>query len=1030
MKPLRLRIQAFGPFAGTQELDFGRLAGRNFFLIHGPTGAGKTTVLDALCFALYGEASGSQRPPQHLRSHLADPALPTEVSFEFAIGQKTFRITRSPEQARPKLRGEGWTKERPKAELRRLADPENGTTEEVLAAQWSQATAEVEQLLGFRSDQFRQVVMLPQGEFMRLLLADSRERQDILEVLFRTEFYRRIEESVKRAERSLAEKVREQTTRKQVVLRQAEAENEEAVRQREAALGTRLESLESRLDETAANMSKAEKELWQAKLSQQVHEELESSETLLRRVEDAKEEIDHARTRLERANKARNLSDIRKSAEQRVAEFDLARKALTAAQKALHEAETRRTGAQAAFQEEDARGQDRERAREALLQLRETGKKCADLEAAKKDRQTLEQGLHARQSAWEALKESAAGLESERLQKSERLKEAENLALRLDAFRLEARRASEDLKHHRELTRARAERDRLQSEVQAGERDLTALTERITLGSAKGEALESAWIQGQAAVLAQGLLPGAPCPVCGSTDHPAPAVSEASLPKEGDLKTHRRNLRKLEQQRDELREQLSALQVQGSAAESTYANHLQALGDRAEWTEAAFRAEEKTRNNALKAAESSLRQQERLQQELEALSRRKEELAQQVSAAEADFSKSREAWHRARTVEEERSAAVPPHLRNPADLNYALEAARKQSESLERSLKTAENRLQEALRKEASCKAALESAERNAHSAEERARTTQEEFFLRLHQEGFAEPAAFDAAHADVSLIPSLEARIRKFDSDLIAARDRAERARRAAQGVERLKVSEFQQALEKITAAKDALVREQAAAREALKQVRAWVLELRQCADALQTLDASYAVMGRVAELVSGKNPRGISFHRFVLSALLDDVLISASTRLHLMSRGRYTLYRVRERGDQRSSAGLDLQVYDAHTGTPRPVATLSGGESFLASLSMALGLADTVQSYAGGIHLNTIFVDEGFGTLDSESLDLALQALMDLQTGGRLVGVISHVSELKERIPARLEIVPGSRGSRAEFVGGGGEGFWAELW
>lgn len=181
---------------------------------------------------------------------------------------------------------------------------------------------------------------------------------------------------------------------------------------------------------------------------------------------------------------------------------------------------------------------------------------------------------------------------------------------------------------------------------------------------------------------------------------------------------------------------------------------------------------------------------------------------------------------------------------------------------------------------------------------------------------------------------------------------------------------------------------------------------------------DKRYRAVGRVAAVAGGANSEGVSFARFVLGAVLDDVLAAATERLLRMSQGRFALVRAGERRDRRRSGGLDLEVFDAHTGMARPAATLSGGEGFLASLALALGLCDVVQSHTGGIHLDTIFIDEGFGTLDPEALDLAMRALEDLQAGGRLVGMISHVSELKERVGARLEVSAGRRGSTARFV------------
>jgi len=181
--------------------------------------------------------------------------------------------------------------------------------------------------------------------------------------------------------------------------------------------------------------------------------------------------------------------------------------------------------------------------------------------------------------------------------------------------------------------------------------------------------------------------------------------------------------------------------------------------------------------------------------------------------------------------------------------------------------------------------------------------------------------------------------------------------------------------------------------------------------------LENRYAILGRLSEVANGRNKYGLTFQRFVLGALLDDVTVAATERLKLMSRGRYHLQRTLDRTRSNAAGGLELEVFDTYTGVARGVATLSGGETFLASLSLALGLVDVVQSYAGGIHLETIFVDEGFGTLDPESLDFAIRALIDLQKSGQLVGIISHVPELKERIDARLEVQPTDRGSVAGF-------------
>jgi DNA repair protein SbcC/Rad50 len=244
------------------------------------------------------------------------------------------------------------------------------------------------------------------------------------------------------------------------------------------------------------------------------------------------------------------------------------------------------------------------------------------------------------------------------------------------------------------------------------------------------------------------------------------------------------------------------------------------------------------------------------------------------------------------------------------------------------------------------------------------------------------------------------------------------ERAQQAARDLMAPDIEELDKAFQK---AKDNLeggIKAETALNEQFKQLNGWLEGLRKVVHELESLEAHYAVTGRIADVANGRNHSGMTFQRFVLAALLDDVLIAASERLKLMSKGRFHLQRTTVRGDRRAAAGLDLEVYDTYTGTTRPVNTLSGGESFLASLALALGLADVVQAYAGGIRLDTIFVDEGFGSLDPEALDLAFRALVDLQHGGRLVGIISHVPELKERIDVRLEVTRTQRGSLASFV------------
>ncbi len=283
---------------------------------------------------------------------------------------------------------------------------------------------------------------------------------------------------------------------------------------------------------------------------------------------------------------------------------------------------------------------------------------------------------------------------------------------------------------------------------------------------------------------------------------------------------------------------------------------------------------------------------------------------------------------------------------------------------------------------------------------------------------GFADEAARRAAQRDPSVVEQLEKSVAEHEQSTLRAAERLRLAEQAAQGLEPPDLTQLEAEAEaRAVVARNA--REAAISlRDAAESAEKQLARVHELADEAAGLEARYAVVGRLADVANRRNPRGLSFQSYVLGAFLDDVLVAASARLRTMSKNRYALERTEERSGGKRAAGLGLLVYDAWTGAARPVATLSGGEKFMAALALALGLAEVVQAHAGGIRLETVFVDEGFGSLDDESLDLAISSLMSLHEGGRLVGIISHVSELRERIDARLEVSAGKSGSSARFV------------
>jgi exonuclease SbcC len=363
---------------------------------------------------------------------------------------------------------------------------------------------------------------------------------------------------------------------------------------------------------------------------------------------------------------------------------------------------------------------------------------------------------------------------------------------------------------------------------------------------------------------------------------------------------------------------------------------------------------------------------------------------------------------------------VPATLRSLEALSEALAASRARHEALKTALERARQNHDTAVAAWQACQAQLDGAEREVNETRGRLEAAVEDFLKRLMEAGFVDEAAYQGAKLEQEECARLEQEIRAFQDAQVAAKARFDRVADAARGKVRPDLAALETDAANAQTEVNGLLEERARAGEQSRQIDSSVGELKFLQGEQAQMEAQLAVVGRVAEVANGKNIYGITLQRYVLAALLEDVLAAASHRLRLMSRGRFDLQRATERVDLRAAGGLDLLVYDAYTGTTRPVQTLSGGESFLASLSLAMGLADVVQSYAGGIRLETIFIDEGFDSLDPETLELAFQALGELLKSGRLVGLISHVAELTELVPARLEITKGKHGSHARLVHG----------
>ena len=869
MKPLKLTMRAFGPYAGETVIDFEKLQGRHLFLICGPTGAGKTTILDAMCYALYGKTSGD-RTGEKMRSDYADSSERTEVIFDFMLGDKTYRATRSPAQMVDKKRGSGQTLAAMQASLSELEDGKEINT---LRTGIEEAAGK---LIGLNADQFCQVILLPQGDFRKLLVAKADEREAILKQLFKTQRFSDFKDRLKdRLDAKVREKMEKQT-REDQILSSSGATDEKQLSQMVEEAGKELKEAQD-IVKSREKESNEFREVYQKETALMGHfTELEKAlkqDAALKNEEGRMKEMEAS------------LSLIRSARE--LAPYFVQLDGIT------------REGKQEAVKLKTAR---------------------ADMETYSKLNETLEKRIQ----ELDAMKEKREEERKTALKMQDLVPKAKLYGAAVQALK-NAKNA---------LSRAEEETKRLQAAAEAARKARDEQKE-------KADAVRKSYIDGQAFLLAEGLEDGVPCPVCGAIHHPAPARGGDHVAKAEDVERAQKEY-----------ERASAAYDRANDAKEKHSTgaYAKAVSDHAK-ADAQMKTLEEIpeayRDPKYLEAEST-----RLLTDIRKWEQDKETAAAQLRKAGADLSASQAAC---RNAEERREELVKKYRETESVLKGASDQAGFKS-------------LDE-------CK----------------------EWYKKKDTE------------------ESVRKTLEQYRADRKSTEERIKAEEQATAGKER---PDMQALNEKSKALQDQLKKasERAAAlKERTETLQKAVSDARAIEKELEDLRKEEGLIRGLYDLTSGKKTR-ITLERYVLGTLLDDVANAANLRLLSMSRRRYSLHRMTDESGL-GKGGLSLEVSDSFTGRSRPANTLSGGETFLASLSLALGLADVVQSRQGGVRLDTMFIDEGFGTLDPDSLNSAMNTLIDLQNTGRMVGIISHVPELEERIDARLRVTPAEKGSKAEF-------------
>lgn len=1013
MRPIKMRLTAFGPFPDTQAVDFRPALGARLFGIYGPTGAGKTSILDGICFALFGESSGQERQGDDLRSHHATPDIETEVSLIFEVGAKRYHVVRRPRQTVRGKRGDTLVERQHWAALYDATDIEIDDIDAdnpgvVMEERKVEVVADrMRSILKYSAAQFRQVVLLPQGQFRQLLTASSDQRSAVLRGLFDVSLYERLVERLKAEASELRDEVEAGRSEINGHL-QAHAVSDTD------ALAALIETLTADggvqttgRDAARGVRDKARKTLQAAQQIQDRFTEHDAALDGLNGVLARAPEIDVFNQRKAAAQRA--VACVAADGRANEAENDLtvglAARALAADQ--ASDSARLLSEAMAGLQASAARQPERDAAVAAVTQLEGVQKRVAGAEPLREAARSSSQAAQEAKAALDVAVDDHDVAEQANGAANAELTSVQQTVLRISqvegAMQL-LRQAREEAAQFENATGAVEKFATARSAALANhERLSSALAACRVAETAAEEALASA----QAAHLAAKLEDGVPCPVCGATLHPRLAGGAG----EGlGLDAAWRQARSAREAAD---------------ADERQAAQVAARAD-GEWTQAvstlaALKAPERDVTAITADIAAAVEELEALQAGPDmptgqaAVDTAKLHLASTTSALAAARDQHVAADKAATSAAAAFAASladVPEDLRDAAAVTLRVHAAIEHRDQLN-------DVHQLAVDNERRASEAAQVARSELGHAEVRvteltaSRDTHRASFVAAKTTAGLSHSAYTAAKADIPNIENLASTITEHVAGLAAAQDRKDRAVAAIACLDRPNMEASSAALTDadaiLTKAEELLTM----TTMRLSQLEATQAHVARLAAELAEATERYRVLGELAQLTDGRNAHRLRLRDFAIAATFDLVLEAANQRFARMSRGRFSLLRKYEGGDGRARAGLDIEVYDAHTDQKRDAHTLSGGEGFLASLSLALGLSDVVQAEAGGVKLDAIFIDEGFGHLDDETLDVALDTLRDLVGQDRAVGVISHVEAVKEQILMGFDVVRQPQGS-----------------
>ena len=1038
MRPIKLTISAFGPYASKQVIDFEELKGRNIFVISGKTGAGKTTIFDAISYALYGEASGESRETDSLRSHFADDNTETYVELEFELRGEKYTVNRVPKQKKKKARGEGYTEKSADATL---TLPDGKVITKV-----KNVTDKIIEILGITREQFKQIVMLAQGEFKKLLLADSVEREGIFRKIFNTYDFEKIQAELKDKAANLSKNRTKSKHEMEINLKNIKGEHDIVIDEYVdfPLVIEKLKDLLERDNNIYKTLNEEGKEV-DNKLQVKNQEKaiIETNNNLLKEKEIITKALEELLSKEdEYKNKAKAIIDGKNAKEVKYIEDKLIEttKKLTKREedynlslKNIDSLKLEQEEANKLLQIEESKECDREKLSVEINNLNKLEEKIIELDSLNNKVMHLKQSAENSKLQIINNKKETEELKKSKEEKELQLKDIATLETKKVELESDIKAKNKTLDEVRELFKVIRSFQNTYIEHNNKAKEYKEFEVEYKKVKENYEKMDDLYKKEQAGILASKLQENEPCPVCGSTNHPNKATIKENLkiPTKEELKVAKENLDKLEKENLEKINNLTTLNSNKTTYLEQVNNHLSMLSatlniDKTFNSETAKVVKnlgtelksviDKLKDELLKVIDKiSLK--EKIEKELNLITTTINEREQSlIKLEECEKNYTTELTQNITKIDEYKKE-IPENITDLKTLNNLIEVKTKElniSKEKLAKLRLENENLAKKLEGENSTSKEIN---KSIEELKLEIANNQTNFNEAIKEQGFDNIEDYENAKLKISMVEVLEKEVENYNSELKLTKAKQEDIINKTKDIVFMDITTIDEEIRSIQNNKKELeskLRELHAIivgnKTILKNVENLNIEFKE-------IEEEYKVLGELADLANGKKAPYISFERYILASYFEDIIEAANIRLEKMTGDRFSLIRKTSKSKGAGQKGLELEIYDNYTDSSRDVSSLSGGESFKASLSLALGLSDIVQSNAGGVSLDTMFVDEGFGTLDPQSLDNAIDSLLELQRGGRLVGIISHVEELKERIDAKLEVTSTSKGSKVEF-------------